>query len=1241
MTDASKEQVTTAILVFAHYLGIDLDKEQDLLWIAEEAFEKLPSGWEFGIGEGEHAGIPYFYNEATGQSDWKHPLEDVYIKKIAKERQVRKEKAAQKRQQQQQKEKETSDQRGRDQRDSVGREAAKDGSRDQRDSSRDRPRDTNNNNRSKEVEEVTEIEELEDLDTSRDVPHSTVNKNANKGANNKAGSNNSNNNNGKAAGNGGGSNWTGSNNSNNSSNRDKASTNNNYTSKPAFGMSEDDFVDSFISDSTAGPAVAAARDERARSPVAGNKWLEQDSDRDHPRSKADNNPRGGGNGVRGKQEEEERGRGRAQLESPISIRSQSRSPSPQQFRRETSNSNNNNRDNSRRVNFREENDRSNSRGRVGAGYNSSESDRDRDRDRNRERSSPDRSNRNSSNNSGFSLHDKEDLEFRHKREVELFEQKVAVLREDKDQLLKDMSEMKLKAQQEGDRFKDDLQRLEDKLATERRERKDLEDQYLYLQQNVHSKVKEAAEAQEVKDRELLRKQRQEVEDEFKEKLRKIERRGLDEADVLQSDISGLKRQVDDLLRENDVLKRKVIVSKDDGRQESLSEVEKLREKLRSFEEEDRKKSLDLKKAKDDVFKLQQQLLAVEQHHSTNRVVEEQQKLAERHLQHELELQQAMYLQAMSRIQTLEQDLTSSKVSLQALEKEHAQVVKQYKQQENQSHFTKEHVTELESEKKRIRLQSQAEVSRLQNRAIEQDALIQVLRNEVEKGILSEGNLRKQLQIKIDSLENDTTRLQDRNSQLTMREEELQSRIRSQEKELIMLQEQVFRKEKQIKEEVQKCYDMTASISTIRREYEDQISNLKKNTMKFEDEKINIQRKFEDEKSVMQQEVMQKTAEIVKKSIDKVSRQLEQQHNHQLEEVQQQFEERERKVKKEMQQLKMFYEEKEVRKAYQFQEQSLELTQLRQQVLNFKIQPTLPPSQPNWQVMVPSNQSQAYYGMGGYDQNQPPSNHMMMPPAPPPSSQQQHYQQPSPHYPPSARPSPAGQGPNQPFFQNLVDQSFQAPTNAGQQIAPSTSTSTALQSKEQMVNDDMLLHLQAQLNQMKEDVKRVSQSNVPTPAASSTRPKSALLHDDYDHFHHSKKSVHFDADDINQHYYPSSNASSAAQPNSRSGTILEAEDISGIHLDVSTLRSSGAAESYSSKRRSVEEEDWPAISASTPFNQSNASFLNVSNSAVMRESIEDLPSFENIQDGGYYEGYWRAKYGSNSGTSSVRPGGRFR
>lgn len=38
----------------------------------------VPEGWVTGEGEGEYQGLVYYYNEATGESTWDHPLDDFY-----------------------------------------------------------------------------------------------------------------------------------------------------------------------------------------------------------------------------------------------------------------------------------------------------------------------------------------------------------------------------------------------------------------------------------------------------------------------------------------------------------------------------------------------------------------------------------------------------------------------------------------------------------------------------------------------------------------------------------------------------------------------------------------------------------------------------------------------------------------------------------------------------------------------------------------------------------------------------------------------------------------------------------------------------------------------------------------------------------------------------------------------------------------------------------------------------------
>ena len=68
--------VLKEIMEFAEYLGMDPVEDGDLLWIAEQARNApLPAPWSEHQDEG---GNTYYYNSATDDSVWEHPLDEYY-----------------------------------------------------------------------------------------------------------------------------------------------------------------------------------------------------------------------------------------------------------------------------------------------------------------------------------------------------------------------------------------------------------------------------------------------------------------------------------------------------------------------------------------------------------------------------------------------------------------------------------------------------------------------------------------------------------------------------------------------------------------------------------------------------------------------------------------------------------------------------------------------------------------------------------------------------------------------------------------------------------------------------------------------------------------------------------------------------------------------------------------------------------------------------------------------------------
>jgi len=68
-------------------LGVDLDSDQDLVWVVQEAFvAALPPSWSEYYDED---GRVYFYNQVTQESSWSHPMDSVFREVIQLVRDLR------------------------------------------------------------------------------------------------------------------------------------------------------------------------------------------------------------------------------------------------------------------------------------------------------------------------------------------------------------------------------------------------------------------------------------------------------------------------------------------------------------------------------------------------------------------------------------------------------------------------------------------------------------------------------------------------------------------------------------------------------------------------------------------------------------------------------------------------------------------------------------------------------------------------------------------------------------------------------------------------------------------------------------------------------------------------------------------------------------------------------------------------------------------------------------------------
>ena len=79
----------TEVLEYAKWLGMDLEKDHDLLWIAREGvMAPLPKDWRPCRTKGTED--IYYFNFTTGESTWDHPC-DGYSQRLYEEEKKKKE----------------------------------------------------------------------------------------------------------------------------------------------------------------------------------------------------------------------------------------------------------------------------------------------------------------------------------------------------------------------------------------------------------------------------------------------------------------------------------------------------------------------------------------------------------------------------------------------------------------------------------------------------------------------------------------------------------------------------------------------------------------------------------------------------------------------------------------------------------------------------------------------------------------------------------------------------------------------------------------------------------------------------------------------------------------------------------------------------------------------------------------------------------------------------------------------
>ena len=83
--DPNYEPTEDEVIEYAKWLGMDLDADKDLWWIAREGLKApLPENWKpCKTTDTEEI---YYFNFATGASTWDHPCDEYYRNLYEKEK---------------------------------------------------------------------------------------------------------------------------------------------------------------------------------------------------------------------------------------------------------------------------------------------------------------------------------------------------------------------------------------------------------------------------------------------------------------------------------------------------------------------------------------------------------------------------------------------------------------------------------------------------------------------------------------------------------------------------------------------------------------------------------------------------------------------------------------------------------------------------------------------------------------------------------------------------------------------------------------------------------------------------------------------------------------------------------------------------------------------------------------------------------------------------------------------------
>lgn len=221
-----------------------------------------------------------------------------------------------------------------------------------------------------------------------------------------------------------------------------------------------------------------------------------------------------------------------------------------------------------------------------------------------------------------------------------------------------------------------------------------------------------------------------------------------------------------------------------------------------------------------------------------------------------------------------------------------------------------------------------EITRLTSKVTELDALVIVLREQLDKASDSEHQAVKKIMGQLEGAEIENRRYKERLSDLAMKDEELGLKVRSLEKEIFAYQEMVYKKDKAIKEEQMNQEKYKESIESIRKNYENQLAVLHDTYRKELAQKEQALAQHAEDMNRLQQEVSERVPKIVQAALEKAEVQWQTHNQQQMVDMKHDYETQLTKLKAEVHNMQTYYTEKEAKQKLDTTDERVELDRLR-------------------------------------------------------------------------------------------------------------------------------------------------------------------------------------------------------------------------------------------------------------------------------------------------------------------------